>query len=363
MKSSKIITFIMTVAIVIGAFSGFKVNAAEYVSPADTPVFSVKTINNGEKIQITIEKTKGAKYYHISAYKMEESSYYDGYKGTLWFENGINERIDKDGTETRIVSYELPQGKYCVTVAACNDQAYEKYTYADEKEITINKPYKGKGYAKKYDFSDVKQGDIIRFGTYEQDGDFTNGPENIEWIVLAKSKKHLFVVSRYALDSLPYNLNQDGVTWENCTLRKWLNKKFYKAAFNKTERSLISKVKIKNEDNDSYGTDGGNDTKDKVFLMSNSEVKKYMEKLSKLPEFENVPFTRCRSTDYAGDEGLTTFLYGCCDWWTRTPGEYSNRASFVDSRGCIDKEGYGQHYYGWDDFFGVRPAMYIKISN
>ena len=76
------------------------------------------------------------------------------------------------------------------------------------------------------------------------------------------------VLSKRALDRLPYNAEKTNVTWETCSLRKWLNEKFYANAFNKTEQDLIKTVTLKNYDNPEYNTPGGNDTEDKVFLLS-----------------------------------------------------------------------------------------------
>ena len=38
----------------------------------------------------------------------------------------------------------------------------------------------------------AKPGDIIQFGSYEQDGNKENGTEDIEWIVLEKSDETIF---------------------------------------------------------------------------------------------------------------------------------------------------------------------------
>lgn len=360
MKTEKIVAIIIIMIIVlVGTLEITPVQADEYVK-LEKPVIHVKVAKDGSKAKVTIEKTKGAESYIISASKNAQSNYYAGYRGELWFDTGMSIKLEKDGNKKRTVSLELTQGKYSVCVTAYNENAYEKYKESDEIEITINKPYKGTGYADTYDFSDTKVGDIIRFGTYEQDADFGNGNENIEWVVLSKNDKCMLVVSRYALDCLPYNIENDGSTWETCTLRKWLNKKFYNAAFNKTEKGLIEKVKIRNDDNESYNTDGGNNTKDRVFILSNYEIRKYVDDINVYTNCPDETYARCIPTDYATSCGLSSSLYGCCSWWTRTPGEYTRDESYVDSRGIIDFEGFGQHYYGYDDFFGVRPAMYIS---
>ena len=51
----------------------------------------------------------------------------------------------------------------------------------------------------------VKVGDIVCFGTYEQDDNSANGNEDIEWIVLSKEETRLLVISRLLLDAKQYN--------------------------------------------------------------------------------------------------------------------------------------------------------------
>ncbi len=48
-------------------------------------------------------------------------------------------------------------------------------------------------------------GDYITFGLYEQDNDLSNGKENIEWLILELKDEKALVISKYALDSKPYN--------------------------------------------------------------------------------------------------------------------------------------------------------------
>lgn len=80
-------------------------------------------------------------------------------------------------------------------------------------------------------FSNVAVGEYIKFGKYEQDNDESTGKEDIEWLVLDKQDDKILVVSKYALDSKAYNENSEDITWEDCTLRIWLNNDFMDNAF------------------------------------------------------------------------------------------------------------------------------------
>ena len=51
----------------------------------------------------------------------------------------------------------------------------------------------------------VSVNDILTFGRYEQDGIRGNGAEDIEWLVLDVQGNKALLLSRYALDSQPYN--------------------------------------------------------------------------------------------------------------------------------------------------------------
>ena len=126
----------------------------------------------------------------------------------------------------------------------------------------------------------VNVGDTYRFGSYEQDNNKSNGQEDIEWLVLAKEGTKILVISKEALDCKPYNTSDTDVTWETCTLRKWLNNDFINAAFSADERTMIPTVTVSADKNPDYSTNPGNATQDQVFLLSITEVNKYFSSYS-----------------------------------------------------------------------------------
>ena len=91
----------------------------------------------------------------------------------------------------------------------------------------------------------------------------------------------ILAVSLYSLDCIPYNEEFTEVTWEDCSLRKWLNEDFYNAAFSISEKNLIPVVTLENDDHPMLHTDGGNDTEDKVFCLSLEETEKYFGEYDK----------------------------------------------------------------------------------
>ena len=70
----------------------------------------------------------------------------------------------------------------------------------------------------------------------------------------------------------PYHEKWGEVTWKTCTLRKWLNGDFYKSEFSEKEKKAIIETNLENPNNPEYGTPGGNNTKDRVFLLSIDEA-------------------------------------------------------------------------------------------
>lgn len=175
--------------------------------------------------------------------------------------------------------------------------------------------------------SDIR--DIVQFGNY-------NG--NTEWIVLAKENGKILLVSKYAIEEKSYNATFVSVAWESCTLRSWLNGTYITSAFSGDEQALIMSTNVVNSDN-AYGTSGGNNTTDKVFLLSIDEVNKY--------------FTSDSDRQVTLADGTSVW------WWLRSPGSSSTLAARVSGDGSV----YGSGYSVGTEGGAVRPALWIDISN
>ena len=199
-------------------------------------------------------------------------------------------------------------------------------------------------------------GDIITMGHYEQDNDLNNGAETIEWQVLAvepdlwEGHSRALVISRYGLDTKKYNEKGSNITWETCSLRAWLNGEFYDSAFSSEEKEQIRQVTVKNPNNPVYGTKGGKDTTDRIFLLSIEEAGKY---------FANNEARQCRPTEYAKSQ--KAFVWedgdGTVMWWLRSPGNAALRAAYINSAGSV--YGYGSLTHKNDTV--VRPAFWLDL--
>ena len=212
------------------------------------------------------------------------------------------------------------------------------------------------GIDKKPQNENLEIGDTVILGEYEQDNNSSNGKEDIEWLVLAKEGDKALVISKYALDSQLHNTFATRFTWETCSLRKWLNETFISNAFSSYEQNMIQKTIVTADKNPEYSTPSGNNTTDKVFLLSISEVNKY---------FSSDEARKCAATDYAKAQGAYTSdeesIEGeiTCWWWLRSPGTDSIRAAGVWFDGSVDYSG----HYGCSSYtYAVRPAMWIDLG-
>ena len=200
-------------------------------------------------------------------------------------------------------------------------------------------------------FGLVVEGEYIKFGAYEQDNNTSNGKEDVEWLVLEVKDGKALLISKYALDCKQYNTSYTDITWETCTLRKWLNNDFLGAAFSADEKAMIPTVTVSADKNPDYSTNPGNATQDQVFLLSITEVNKY---------FSSDSARQCKSTDYAVANGAyVNSSNGNCWWWLRSPGYTQDYAAHVYSDGYVSGHGGGVS----SDIDAVRPALWIDLNS
>ena len=244
----------------------------------------------------------------------------------------------------------IPSIRYSNAVKALEEKNYEE-AYVTFKSLYNFKDSQEQAKQLIKNYPQVAQiGDIVYFGDYEQDNRTANGKEEIEWRVLEKDADgNMLLVSRFALDCRRYHDSVKQVTWEECDLRQWLNNDFYSAAFSGAEQKKIKTTTIENRDNADYYTSGGNDTKDKVFLLSIDEAKTYLPS-----SVDRI----CLATAYAESQGSQ--LEGVtktCRWWLRSPGSTLFTASYVKIDGFILQLGTPVSL----EKLSVRPAMWVKF--
>ena len=153
--------------------------------------------------------------------------------------------------------------------------------------------------------ADIKVGEYITFGRYPQTSAGTDETP-IEWLVLDVQDGKALLLSRYGLDAKPYNTSLVDVTWETCSLRAWLNSDFLNAAFNAEEQNAIQVTEVDNskaQGCDEWSTDGGNNTQDKLFLLSYGESNRYF---GTNRSDTDVVAARIKPTDFAIAQGAET---------------------------------------------------------
>ncbi len=181
--------------------------------------------------------------------------------------------------------------EYKRAVALFNAGQYEKAIaafetlngYKDSNEQIESCKIKKYGEANYQLVKSLRVGDTFTYGLYEQDNSDSNGKEPIEWIVLERNGNRIFAVSKYVIECRPYHSLDAAVTWETSELRAWLNDEFYNAAFSNNEKRTIAYTIVKADKHMRFATDPGNDTEDKVFVLSLEEANTYSDSVQSLP--------------------------------------------------------------------------------
>lgn len=228
---------------------------------------------------------------------------------------------------------------------------YGEYNYNQALRVLITKP-------RVFQIASEKQPQLvssyqgfvtIAFGRYPQASKNENAL--IEWLVLKNDGSRALLISKYALDCQKYNTSYTYVTWETCTLRKWLNGAFFNNAFSVDEQKQILSTTVTPD----YSTDPGNNTKDRVFLLSIAEAEKY---------FGSDSTRQCQGTVYCYAQGAYKARNGNCWWWLRSlssPHSFNFDncyAFYVFSHGKVSREGSSADY----DRIAVRPALWINLE-
>ena len=220
-----------------------------------------------------------------------------------------------------------------------NVEKYESETRYDKKTKSISTAFLDDLFEMYDENGEIKEKKIeLKITTFGKNED---GRE-IEWLILYElGEKSLLIAKNPIIGTYQYNSKLDSVTWESCGIREYLNNEFLNKYFDDDEIDRIIETNLKNTDNEYYKVSAGNDTVDKVFLLSIDEVKQY------LPDEED----RIIKIDTQSDR-----------WWLRSPGEKQSKACYIDDKGQIKGSGVGDDSGGMsvDNFFSIRPAIWIK---
>ncbi|ULQ61018.1 DUF6273 domain-containing protein [Brucepastera parasyntrophica] len=206
---------------------------------------------------------------------------------------------------------------------------------------------------------EYKIGSIISFGGYN-------------WRVLDRQKDTALIITEEIVELRAYHDVYKDTTWADCELRKYLNGEFYDK-FSETDKSKIISVLNKNPGNPWYGTKGGKDTKDNIFLLSIEDVVcKYFgdssKKLQNRGKNQKYWFQR---KDENNSKRISIFDGYIWWWWLRSPGRVNVKAVYVHGDGNIGIQGNNIflcnitsvfHPSNGDNRGGVRPALWLKLD-
>ena len=196
----------------------------------------------------------------------------------------------------------------------------------------------------------AKIGDNVIFGEYEQDANVDNGNEPLEWTVLDRKGNKVLLITSHCIEKIQYHTSLTSITWEKCTLRNWLNSKFIEIAFNDTEKKMLSKTYLSDNNNPTYiSPKAGKSTRDKVFVLSYYEAKYYL----KTNEMINVP-----ATEYVDQlRAHTNSETGAAWWWLRTPGQKNTEAMTNHFHKQFSSIGYKVNH----EVYTVRPCIWVEL--
>ena len=202
-------------------------------------------------------------------------------------------------------------------------------------------------------------GQVVKFGRYPQTAagdDLTP----VEWLVLDYDEDagRALLISRYVLDAEPYHLKPARVTWEECSLRAWLNDEFLNTAFTPEEQQAILETDVDNSQA-AVGKGGGNDTRDRIFVLSKSDLSPegvfrkagIPKQLTSSTEYVNGSAGSPLSSNPKTEEGTTS-----TDWWIRNPikKNYTGIGAFWNDETQ-------EHVVIYPE--GVRPVFWVNVDS
>lgn len=289
-----------------------------------------------------------------------------------WSTNGGDPSLTKqeEVADDKLVEF----GMYPQTKAAADVQSTIKSNVKIDPETGLWTEFNDEKASARYDletgyfvYQAKVEGEAQAEQYYMMCGEDLYLAEPIKWIVLETSDSESLLISSKILDGgRKYNNLYGECTWAESSMRDWLNGtdeydinnganykaelNFLNRAFNETEIAALKKVSLSCKDNDTYKTDGGEDTQDLVYLPSADEFGKYFTKDSGLNSM-------AYGTNYAEARGLATDKNKAGIWWLRETGAKTFMLA-VDRSGNITEGGYAVS----DISAGVRPIISVSTA-
>lgn len=182
-------------------------------------------------------------------------------------------------------------------------------------------------------------GSVVKFGKTEQDGNTSNGPEDIQWRILAKEGDSILVISCNVIDWRVYDSDQsNGVNFGSSELCAYLNGSFLSNSFSDSEKSHII---------------------DGITILDKDSISKYVDKSYMKASGTTYALSLRKSTG-PGSTGTS----GAMPWCVNT-----NVTGYMASSGYNDwhcmvvtENGSMSQFAGGSAItnpIGIRPAMWV----
>lgn len=202
----------------------------------------------------------------------------------------------------------------------------------------------------------MQVGDNITFAGYE-------------WRILDIQNNAALIITEEIIEQRAYHDAYQDTTWADCELRKYLNGEFYDK-FTTADKSRIIPVTNKTPDNPWYGTNGGEDTQDRIFLLDIEDTvcRYFGDSSANLQNRSKNQKYWFQKKDKNNSKRSAAFKGGGWWWWLRSPGRAHVRAVYIHGDGNIGIQGNNIfrcnislfHRLG-DNKGGVRPALWLKL--
>ncbi|MBO7601608.1 MAG: hypothetical protein J6S94_01090, partial [Bacteroidaceae bacterium] len=265
-----------------------------------------------------------------------------------------------NGSFNAVDDYALVEGDVIVNATLYNQLKHAKWT-DDDTEID-GKRYHRLNAAGAVSYSD-SHAQHYQWTDPEDWHYFAYAP--IKWRILKQTGDKALLLADRMPDAYPFNDTYTDTNWRDCSLRQWLNSYFISRAFTTAEIDAIEVTDVKNDANYYFGTDCGPDTKDRVFVLSESET--FSSPLAKEYGFSNSdsgndPARRFRSTLYAKCRGawwspVEDYL-GIAFWFMRTIGYTKANVVYVGETG----DTYNRGIVVTCNDAAVLPAITLDLS-
>jgi hypothetical protein len=225
----------------------------------------------------------------------------------------------------------------------------------------------GTGAAAQAETCTATVGDTVYFGQYEQGLSCAGEQSSIEWNVLDERDGMLLLISKTGLETGPYNSKKQRATWEQSSVRAWLNCDFLAQAFSEEEQSAIMETTVSTPAGCFISPATGEqiqiaecpDTDDSIFLLNVAEVEQYFpDESQRMIENNSYLLDKPESTmPYPAEGDACDFTYG--NWWLRDvrTDKGINCAFHVKAYGKIASAGQINLKR-----YVIRPAMWVDAN-